>query len=397
MTKNKMWRSLNHVIAVISHCDVILRCEDELFIGLYYDTDVADSPVVVCKGALDFNYYLTKVAEMNGITCVYNQPLTHAIYEEVNEGDVIPSKYITSIATVYSNLDKFKNKKEESEFYEQRNNDALAKIYSLEKTVYWQVERKYFKEQKVCESLYEGDVAKYFTEELRILAEDNGLNFRTIHSAAFKSDEFYLETYFEKYDLDFWQLVFVSEHDKKIYVGSKTFFRLFEFSEADVALGFVKDFVEAWKGVLWNNAQKFIEEFEINPRLFDIAQNSITTMVEMNYNQNGYEYGFDFDKTCAIIYLKKRTVPETQDKNTSIYVKILPDPEKYASSRKSKVSRMNEVLITYNEFLRHPDVFKDFIKEPKKFTKWNFWCKERKYNQEKFDKKFQIKNQPIEQ
>ena len=50
---------------------------------------------------------------------------------------------------------------------------------------------------------------------------------------------------------------------------------------------------------------------------------------------------------------------------------------------------MFEVLITYNEFLRHPDVFKDFIKEPKKLTKWNFWCKEMKYKQEKFEKKFQ--------
>lgn len=99
---------------------------------------------------------------------------------------------------VYSKLDKFQNKKEESEFYEQLNNDELAKIYSLEKTVYRQVERKYFKEQKVCESLYEGDVVKYFTEELRILVEDNELNYRTFHNAAYKSDKFYLETYFEK-------------------------------------------------------------------------------------------------------------------------------------------------------------------------------------------------------
>ena len=110
----------------------------------------------------------------------------------------------------------------------------------------------------------------------------------------------------------------------------------------------------------------------------------------MNYNQNAYEYGFDFDKTCAIIYLKKRTEPLVKDENTSIYVKILLNPEAYTSSRKIKYPRMYEVLITYNEFLRHPDVFKDFIKSPKKFTKWNFWCKELKYNQEKFDKKFQI-------
>lgn len=388
MTKNKMWQSLNHVIGVISQCDVILRCKDELFIGLYYDTDVADSPVVVCKCRWDFNYYLTKVAEINGIPCVDNQPLTRALYEEVKEGDIIPSKYIRSVAVVYSNLEKFKNIKEESSFYEQLNNDALAKIYNLEKIVYRQVERRYFKNKKVCESLYEGDVVRYFTEELRILAEDNELNFRTFHNAAYKTDEFYLETYFEKYDLDFWQLVFVSEKDKKIYVGSKTFFHLFDFREADVALGFVKALVEAWKGLLWRDAQKFIEEFEINPRLFDIAQNSITTMVEMNYNQNGYEYGFDFDKTCAMIYLKKKEI-SVEDKASILALAVQPITKGNALVKARNGPRMFEVLITYNEFLRHPDVFKDFIKDPKKLTKWNFWCKEMKYKQEKFEKKFQ--------
>lgn len=367
MTKNRMWRSLNHVIGVISQCDVILRCKDELFIGLYYNTDVA---------------------EINGIPCVDNQLLARTLYYELKEGEIIPSKYVNAVVTVYSKLDKFKNIKEKSEFYVQLNNDALAKIYNLEKTVYRQVERRYFKNKNVCESLYEWEVNKYFSEELRIVAEDNELNFRTFHNAAYKTDEFYLETYFEKYDLDFWQLVFVSEKDKKIYVGSKTFFHLFDFSEADVALGFVKALVEAWKSVLWRNAQKFIEEFEINPRLFDIAQNSIITMVEMNYNQNGYEYGFYFDKTCAIIFLKKKEI-SVEDKATILALTVQPITKGNALVKARKGPRMFEVLITYNEFLRHPDVFKDFIKEPKKLTKWNFWCKEMKYKQEKFEKKFQ--------
>ena len=84
-------------------------------------------------------------------------------------------------------------------------------------------------------------------------------------------------------------------------------------------------------------------------------------MVEVNYSQNGYEYGFDFDKTVFILYLKKNE------------------------------KRMFEILITYNEFLRAPDIFKDFIKAPKKLNNWNFWCKELKYRQKKFDKKFQTK------
>lgn len=37
-------------VGVISHCDVILKCQNELFVGLCYDTDVVDWLVVVCKG-----------------------------------------------------------------------------------------------------------------------------------------------------------------------------------------------------------------------------------------------------------------------------------------------------------------------------------------------------------
>lgn len=137
---------------------------------------------------------------------------------------------------------------------------------------------------------------------------------------------------------------------------------MFDYSEAKVALGFVKALVEAWKGVLWNDAQKFIEEFEINPRLFDIAQNSIRTMVEMNYNQNAYEYGFDFDKTCAIIYLKKKEISE-EDKAAIKALGFQPILKPGTPAKASKGPRMYEVLIAYNEFLRHPIVFKDFIKK----------------------------------
>ena len=110
-------------------------------------------------------------------------------------------------------------------------------------------------------------------------------------------------------------------------------------------------------------------------------------MVEMNYNQNGYEYGFDFDKTCAMIYLKKKEI-SVEDKATILALAFQLITKGNAPVKPRKGPGIFEVLITYNEFLRHPDVFKDFIKEPKKLTKWNFWCKEMKYKQEKFEKKF---------
>lgn len=367
MTENKIWPSFNHVIEAISRCDVILRCKDKLFVGLYYNYAFHEVPVVVCRGAWNFNYFLMKVAEMMGIPCVDNQLLTRELYEELKEGDSISFKFCWAIAEIYSNwrLNPLKKKMEEPDFYEQLNNDALAYIYILEKKIIKKVERRFFKNIDDCNHLYEGDVFKYFEEKLGKLAEEDKVNFRSVHNAEKKIDEYYLDIFFEKYNMDFWQTIFVSAGDKKIYIGSKNFFRCFDFSKADVAFGFVKIIVEAWKGELWNKVQKFIEEFEINPRLYDIAQNTIKTMVEMNYSRNGYEYGFDFIKTFATIYLKK-----------------------------SKSPGMYKVLITYNEFLRHPEVFKNLIKAPRKFNKWNFCCREVKYNQNKFDQKFQSKTKP---
>lgn len=385
---NKLWRSLNHVVGVISKCDVILKCGDELFVGLCYDSEIAESPVVVCKGSWDFNYYLTKVAEMSGIICVDNQPLTRVLYEELKEGDVIPALYFHAVADIYLQLDKFKNPQVTTEFYEKLNKDVHKKIYILENKVYRKVERKFLKNKNIRIHIYEGDVTKYFLEELRKLAEDNMLNYRTLHNAAYKTDEFYFESCLEKYNIDFWQLIFISQQDKKIYVGSKTLFRLFDFSEADIVLGFVKALVKAWKEELWKYAQQFCEEFEINPRLYEIANNSIKTMVEINYNQNGYEYGLNFDTTCVMVYLKKKEDSKQSEKEIMIKA-VTQILESELGERVSKEQKMYEILITYNEFLRHPDVFKNFLKTPKRLSKWNFWCKEKKYNQKMFDKKFQ--------
>ena len=391
-TINKLMHFLDFETDGILQCDVILKCKDELFIGLYYQREKYTVPIVQFKGKCNFNFYLSKLAEMNGIPCVENQLLARQLYKEVDEGDYIPEHCYSSVSKIYQNLEKYKNKRnEESKFYQQLKTDALRQIDSLVKQTYQRVKRRYFRNKNVCNHLYEGDVVKYFADELKVLADNNELNYSITHNTAYKTDEFYLEAYYDKYDLDFWQIVFFSEVDKKIYVGTKTIYKLFDYSEAESALGFVKALVEAWKGVLWNDAQKFIEEFEINPRLFDIAQNSIRTMVEMNYNQNGYEYGFYFDKTCAIIYLKKREISE-DIKASIIALGFQPKTKGEVSKKARKGTRMYEVLITYNEFLRHPDVFKDFIKEPKKFTKWNFWCKDLKYNQEKFEKKFQTKD-----
>ena len=52
--------------------------------------------------------------------------------------------------------------------------DALAQIYLLEKKVYREVERKYFKNKKPCNHSFEGDVATdFYTEAQKHLEQMN--------------------------------------------------------------------------------------------------------------------------------------------------------------------------------------------------------------------------------
>ena len=67
---------------------------------------------------------------------------------------------------------------------------------------------------------------------------------------------------------------------------------------------------------------------------------------------------------------------EKKEENT------VPENEKRKSRR-----RMYEIVITYKEFLKNPETFKRFIENPHIIDKWNFWCKERMYKQECFQKR----------
>ena len=361
MKKNKKLNSLNHYIGLISRCDVILKSGDELFIGFSYNEEYADSPYVVCKHSLERDSFFIKIAEMIGIPCIEQKILARELYENLDEGDILPAVYISSVAKIYSNLEKFKDCERESAFQKSLNKDIHAQLDCLEKTLSKRISRNIDKKKKNGKD-FEGDLVRYYHEELCALAE----KYQTFQSASFHTEEFFLEVFYERFSIGFWQIVLISEKEKKIYVGTKSLFRSFSIDEAEIAVNFIKELVEGCNTELKDSVQKYCEEFQINPRLYDIAHNSILAMLELNYEQTGIEYGYATDTAVFVIYLK--TCSEQGVK-------------------------MYQIVITYNEFLRHPDVLKEFIKSPKIMKKWNFWCRERKYNQKYLDKKFQTISQ----
>ena len=363
-------KSMNHVLSVIIRCDVIIKNGQEQFVGLYYDRVRFDRPIVLFKCDWGLNYYLSKALELMPVPCVEQKLLARALFNNTKEGDFIDTIYFSEVASIYRNLPAFSDEKED--FDEELNNDVLLQLYQLEKDICKRAEKKFWKKR------IKNQIVKHIKIQINAVSDDNvreelqksiselaaryEMDYRIIHNASQSSDEYYLESEVEEHNFDLWIMVMLSTKDQKIYVGNRTIFQSFEMKNVDLACEYIKTLAETTCTELVQKTNQYCDEFKINPRLYDIAENTLKTMLKINYNWNGIEYGFyGSNKTAFMTYLRDQDDP----------------------------SRMYEICITYNELLRNPDAFKQLIENPKIVRKWNFWSRRKKYREELFDEKFQ--------
>ena len=363
-------KSMNHVLTVINKCDVIIKNGQDQFVGLYYDRVRFDRPIVLFKCDWGLNYYLSKALELMPVSCVEHKPLARALFNNTKEGDFIDTIYFSEVASIYRNLPAFSDEKED--FDEELNNDVLLQLYQLEKDICKRAEKKFWKKR------IKNQIVKHIKIQINAVSDDNvreelqksiselaaryEMDYRIIHNASQSTDEYYLESEVEEHNFDLWIMVMLSTKDQKIYVGNRTIFQSFEMKNVDLACEYIKTLAETTCTELVQKTNQYCDEFKINPRLYDIAENTLKTMLKINYNWNGIEYGFyGSNKTAFMTYLRDQDDP----------------------------SRMYEICITYNELLRNPDAFKQLIENPKIVRKWNFWSRRKKYREELFDEKFQ--------
>ena len=95
----------------ILECDVILRNECRMFVGLKYDKTIATAPVIIFQGNESLNSYLQKLQEENELYYYDDRPLARELYENFNEGDILPDEYYAYVADIYSKLPKYKKTK----------------------------------------------------------------------------------------------------------------------------------------------------------------------------------------------------------------------------------------------------------------------------------------------
>ena len=353
--------SIIKILSKIDMCDVVLTYSGCCFVGLYYDGRMMEAPVVMCRNSGCNSLWIKKIAEANNVICIEDKPLAYALFEDTKESSEIQKKYWKAVAVVYGKLSKIYKDQSDSNitFHEKLDYDVYRQIVQLEHKYYKRVEKQYLKE---CSSLQAKscDVTKLLSA-IKEFVDLYNLEFKESRYSETGANCYQLESKLTDYNYEFWQMVIINDNEEKIYIGSRNYFKEFDFSEIQQAIVFLKILVEKTNTNLKYSAKKYCKEFDINPKIYNLSVDSIKTLLEINYNCNFIEYGCDTsEKTVFMVYLRE------PDQNT-----------------------MYEICITYKEFLRSPEEFKKFILSPKEQRKWNFWSHKKKYNQKYFEEKFQ--------
>ena len=99
-----------NVRKAVSESDVVIANPTHFAVALKYDSEIADSPIVNAKGEDNNALLIRKIAEENNVPVVENRPVARELYTNVEVGDIIPEIYYSTIAVIYSHLEKFRKK-----------------------------------------------------------------------------------------------------------------------------------------------------------------------------------------------------------------------------------------------------------------------------------------------
>ena len=95
----------------VAKSDVVITNPTHFAVALMYDQALSDAPQVTAKGSDNLAFRIREIARENDVPIVENRPLARGLYAETEIGDIIPVDYFSAIATIYSHLEKFNNKK----------------------------------------------------------------------------------------------------------------------------------------------------------------------------------------------------------------------------------------------------------------------------------------------
>lgn len=341
-------------LSKLLRCNLILTDDDGLIFGLTCDIDFYSAPYILVKDNSSESYYcFIQTAIAFKIPIEKNRSLTRALFIEVNEGDIIPEKYLKSVSVIYMRL--YPPKKELSDFEKRLDKDIRYHIYRFKQKTFCSSYKNWSKNQKTVLSDQNKDNSINLKDSLLQLAKTKELEFkesydplRNIHSFIFEHND--------NKEVLFFQLMVLVDSNGKIFVGNQYVFQDFDADKTSSALELVNAFIGEKEHIV-QIQKEYTKEWSISSKIFDIAINSIKALLEINSNHNNIDFKRYSDCCASTIYLHKKNCPN-----------------------------MYELTISYKEFLRCPEAFKEMIANPYKKEKKHFWCEEQKFDPKLFAK-----------
>lgn len=84
----------------IPQADVVITNPTHFAVALQYDSEIADAPIVVAKGADHLAQRIKDIARENGVEIVEDKPLARMLYHNVELGGLVPPELYQAVAEV---------------------------------------------------------------------------------------------------------------------------------------------------------------------------------------------------------------------------------------------------------------------------------------------------------
>ncbi|MBR5032435.1 MAG: hypothetical protein IKX70_02045 [Treponema sp.] len=334
-------------------CDVILSNEEQIM-GIVYRNGNKKKPHANIGYSWSlFKYFIFQVATVLGIPCIENKLLVKAIFDDGK----ISKKYLPVFETIYDKLTHFINKRDGLSFQEQLQQDIEGEKHYFGYRYFKKIVYKNLRSFRNS-SCHEIDD---FENEILKLAQSNNFEINRECNTKLIITSFFLKYYEETENIfdvnkpDFWLMVFMC--GDSVYVGNQYFFQYFESNEKVYALDLITKIIESRKNFCyWINKQN--TEFDISQNDYESVLQSFKKILSENYKHYGIRYGYNVDKTVLIAFL------ENQRNQQRVY----------------------KIAITYKQFLKNSEAFKQMIENSHISNKWNFPCEEIAYKENYFEK-----------
>ncbi|MCR4605396.1 MAG: EscU/YscU/HrcU family type III secretion system export apparatus switch protein, partial [Eubacterium sp.] len=92
--------SRRRMMSAIPEADVVITNPTHLAVGLKYDKDANEAPIVVAKGADFLAERIKEIARDNNVQIVENKPLARMLYHNVDVGSEIPPELYQMVAEI---------------------------------------------------------------------------------------------------------------------------------------------------------------------------------------------------------------------------------------------------------------------------------------------------------